>query len=45
MTEVQAFGDTIVLSTDTTSINVSMFEIQMNQQDAYIDNIELLVAP
>ena len=45
MTTVEAFGETIVLNTDNTSINVSKFEIQMNQQDAYIDNIELLVAP
>jgi hypothetical protein len=44
-TTVQAFGETIVLNTDTTSINVDMFEIQTNQQDSYIDNIELLVVP
>ena len=45
MTTLEAFGETIVLGTDTTSINVSKFEIQINQQDAYIDNIELLNAP
>jgi hypothetical protein len=44
-TTVQAFGETIVLDTNPTSINVSNFEIQMDQQDAYVDNIELLVAP
>ncbi len=44
-TTVEAFGETIVLNTETTPINVSKFEIQLNQQDAYIDNIELLVAP
>jgi hypothetical protein len=44
-TTVQAFGETIVLNTSSTSINVSTFEIELGQQDAYIDNIELLDAP
>ena len=45
VTTVQAFGETIELNVDATSINVSKFEIQLDQQDAYIDNIELQVAP
>lgn len=44
-TTVQAFGETIVLNANSTPIAVSMFEIQTNQQDSYIDNIELLVVP
>jgi hypothetical protein len=42
---VQAFGETIVLNANTTGINVSKFEIQTNQQDAYYDNIQQIAVP
>jgi hypothetical protein len=41
----QAFDETIVLNQDPSAINVSSFEIQTNQQDAYYDNIQLLAVP
>ncbi|MFA5810205.1 MAG: hypothetical protein WC935_07725, partial [Thermoleophilia bacterium] len=45
VTTVQAFGETIVLNSNTTSINVSKVELQMNQQEAFFDNIQLLAVP
>ena len=38
-TTVQAFGETIVISSDTTAITVNSFSIDTFQQDAYYDNI------
>lgn len=42
---VQAFSETITLNSDPTAINVILFEIQANQQDAFFDNIQLLAVP
>ena len=40
-TTVTAFGETLVLNTDTTSIDVNSFKVEANQQTAYFDNILL----
>ena len=40
-TIVNAFGNLITLDTNTDSISVSSFEIEVGQQDAYFDNIAL----
>ncbi|HID97228.1 MAG TPA: SGNH/GDSL hydrolase family protein, partial [Thermodesulfobacteriaceae bacterium] len=39
-TMIKAFGDTIILEADDSPINVTEFEIETRQQDAYYDNIE-----
>ena len=36
---VNAFGNTLIISTNTSSITVGSFEIEVTQQDAYFDNI------
>ncbi len=41
-TQVQAFGQTLVLDLTVTPITVSRFEVELSQQDAYIDNIKCL---
>ncbi len=38
-TTVNAFGDILVLSADSTIINVTSFAMQSNQQDSFFDNI------
>jgi lysophospholipase L1-like esterase len=38
-TTVEAFGETLVLNSDTSAITVSSFSIEVGQQDAYFDNI------
>ncbi len=38
-TEVHAFGETLVIDTDTSSISVNTFEVETQQHDAYFDNI------
>ncbi len=38
-TTVNAFGETLTINTDSSSIMVNSFEINPNQQDAYYDNI------
>jgi len=39
---VEAFGETIILDNDPSAIAVSMFEVVVQQQDAYFDNVALL---
>ncbi len=41
LTTVNAFGDELTLNTDTTSILINSFEVEINQQEAYFDNIFL----
>lgn len=36
--KVEAFGDTVTLTADSTAIQVGEFRVQLNQQDAYFDN-------
>jgi len=38
-TTVSAFGEQLVLNTDSSAITVSSFEIELTQQDAYFDNL------
>ncbi|MBL0715324.1 MAG: hypothetical protein JJV98_16665 [Desulfosarcina sp.] len=38
-TTVEAFGQVLVMNTDTTAVTVSSFEILLDQQDAYFDNM------
>ena len=38
-TTVNAFGETLVMNTDTSAITVNSFEVEVAQQDAYFDNI------
>ena len=40
-TTVNAFGETRMFNTDTTAINVDSFEVDVFQQTAFFDNIEL----
>jgi hypothetical protein len=44
-TNVQGFSEIVWLDEDPSPINVSKFEIQTNQQDAYYDNITLDAVP
>jgi hypothetical protein len=44
-TNVPVFNETVWLDEDPSPINVSKFEIQTNQQDAYYDNITLDAVP
>ncbi|MFV9644899.1 MAG: SGNH/GDSL hydrolase family protein [Desulfobacterales bacterium] len=44
-TQVEAFGEVHVLSTDNSSIIVSGFEVESAQQDAYYDNIAYFSDP
>ena len=41
----EVFGETISLTTDTTSIGIFSFDITLTDQDAYIDNIKMEAAP
>lgn len=45
LTTVLAFGETISLSSNATSIPVSKFDVHIGQQDAYVDNIHLEPKP
>jgi len=38
-TSVEAFGETVVLSGDSTALLIDSFEVRLHQQDAYLDNI------
>ena len=38
-TTVQAFGETVVMNSDSTAITVSSFSVNTFQQDAYYDNV------
>ena len=38
-TTVVAFGDVVVMNGDTTSLTVNRLEVELIQQDAYVDNI------
>jgi lysophospholipase L1-like esterase len=40
-TTVEAFGQVLVMDTDTTVLTVSRMEVELYQQDAYLDNIAL----
>jgi hypothetical protein len=44
-TTMEAFGQTIDLTTNGTAISVSSFEVLTGQQDAYYDNIKLEAHP
>jgi alkaline phosphatase len=41
-TTVNAFGQTITISTNKSSIPINRFEIEVQQQDAYFDNISYI---
>ena len=38
-TTVSAFGENLVINTDSSGITVNSFEVEITQQDAYFDNI------
>ncbi len=38
-TTVNAFGEVITINTDSSSITVNSFEVELRQQDAFFDNV------
>jgi hypothetical protein len=45
LTTLEAFGQTVDLTTNGTAISVNIFEVETGQQDCYYDNIKLEPAP
>jgi hypothetical protein len=45
LTTVVAFGEKIILDSNGTGIPVSLFDVHIGQQDAYVDNIRLEAIP
>lgn len=39
--QIEAFGDSLTLTADSTGLTVGELRVKINQQDAYIDNISL----
>jgi lysophospholipase L1-like esterase len=44
-TTVEAFGQVLVMDTDSAALTVSSFEVRLHQQDAYFDNIIFINDP